>query len=45
MRDAISNDAELTEEKRQGRINQAQLFSWTDSAKVIRRAYDDVIRS
>jgi alpha-1,3-rhamnosyl/mannosyltransferase len=45
MRDAISNDADLTEEKRQGRINQAELFSWTDSAKVIRSAYDAVIRS
>jgi glycosyltransferase involved in cell wall biosynthesis len=45
MRDAIANDAELNEEKRQGRINRAHWFNWTDSARIIRKAYDDVIRS
>jgi glycosyltransferase involved in cell wall biosynthesis len=44
IRDAIASEADLSEEKRQGRIDQAHRFSWADSARTIRRAYDDVTR-
>jgi alpha-1,3-rhamnosyl/mannosyltransferase len=40
MRDAISSDTDLRNERRQSRINRAKTFSWTDSANVIRKAYD-----
>jgi alpha-1,3-rhamnosyl/mannosyltransferase len=42
MRHAISDDADLSQQSRLRRIAQAQLFNWTDSAKIIRRAYGEV---
>jgi glycosyltransferase involved in cell wall biosynthesis len=43
MRAAISNDADLTDERRQERVNQAYRFAWNDSAKVIHNAYTKII--
>jgi len=45
MREKISVDNALSEDERQKLMERARLFNWTDSASIVRRAYDTVVRS
>jgi glycosyltransferase involved in cell wall biosynthesis len=45
MREKISVDKALNADERGKLIDRAHLFNWSDSAKIVRKAYDDVVRS
>jgi glycosyltransferase involved in cell wall biosynthesis len=45
MRANISADNTLEGDLRGKRINRARLFNWSDSAKIVRKAYDTILRS